>query len=263
MQHKNSGFVELSYIILLFVTFIVFISNIYTVNLGANLKYNVRTYILDFKDLFVNKIPQNYFFIKENSRIIQELQNDNTNLHREISLLENYKIMYMQLNKVYQDLQYTIKLSTDLKINTFITTQGYVNSIHYPTYDVWIKIKDKNEVQENMLVISSLGIIGYVDAISGNTANIITTANPKFKISAISEKTKINLIIYGNSTLNPDIVIYDRNQNLIEGEEIYTSGLEGYFTSGIKIGTVVIRNDDYVVQLYENLNQLQYVHLIK
>ena len=114
-----------------------------------------------------------------------------------------------------------------------------------------------------MLVTSNLGVIGYIESISYSNANIITTVNNKFKISAISDNTKINLIVYGNGTLNPDIVIYDKNSNLIDGEEIYTSGLEGYFPSGIKIGKVKKINDSYIVVLYDDLNQLQYVHLIK
>ena len=99
-------------------------------------------------------------------------------------------------------------------------------------------------IEEDMAVINSNGLIGRINKVSKTTSEVklITTNDTNFKISVMI-KTK-NDTIYGIlSGYNQDnnlleVISVNKNIEIDNNSNVYTSGMGGVFPSGILIGTV-------------------------
>lgn len=157
-----------------------------------------------------------------------------------------------------------LKIKENKNISKITTT--HVMSNHFSALNTTLDIPlgTKDNIKTNSLVISKLGVVGYISNTYTKNSEIITTVSPVFKISARSEKSKINVVVNGNGTLAPNLTIYSKNSNLISGENLLTSGLEGHFPQNVPIGYITKgKNDNWQVQLFENFSQINYVHIVR
>ncbi|HPI93811.1 MAG TPA: rod shape-determining protein MreC [Deltaproteobacteria bacterium] len=90
----------------------------------------------------------------------------------------------------------------------------------------------------NMPVVSPLGLVGRVMAVSPHTAQVLLITDPNSAVPAVIEETQVKGIVKGTGT-NVLSLEYVRSTELVEvGNMVVSSGLEGRFPKGLRIGRI-------------------------
>jgi rod shape-determining protein MreC len=90
----------------------------------------------------------------------------------------------------------------------------------------------------DMPVVCPQGLVGRVIAASPHTSQVLLITDPNSAIPAIIEETRVKGIVKGTGT-NILSLEYVRSTELVQvGSIVVTSGLEGIFPKGLKIGRV-------------------------
>lgn len=95
-----------------------------------------------------------------------------------------------------------------------------------------------------MPIVSTQGLVGRAIAVSGHTSQVLLITDPNSAVPAIIEESRVKGIVKGMGA-NVLSLEYVRNTELVQvGSMVVTSGLEGIFPPGLRIGRIVeIRRD--------------------
>ncbi|MFD0863726.1 rod shape-determining protein MreC [Sungkyunkwania multivorans] len=129
------------------------------------------------------------------------------------------------------------------------------NSYNKPNNYLTINKGSKDGIREDMGVITSEGIIGVVDRVSGNYARVISVLN---ELSTINAKHKISgeigsLIWNAEDHRLVQLIDIPKLANVKKGDTIITGGESTIFPQGIMIGVIENFSLD-VAQSYYNLD---------
>jgi len=125
-------------------------------------------------------------------------------------------------------------------------------------------------VAQGMGVVTSRGIVGFVETATGHYSRVVSMLDTDSKFSVILKKngTFGSLAWDGKS---PDyVMVYDvpLHTEVSEGDTLISSGYSAMFPYGIPVGTVhsISLNDginyELQVSLFENFHSLRYVNVI-
>ncbi|HWR67937.1 MAG TPA: rod shape-determining protein MreC [Desulfomonilia bacterium] len=97
-------------------------------------------------------------------------------------------------------------------------------------------------------VVSPLGLVGRVIAVSPHTSQILLITDPNSAVPAVIEETQVKGIVKGTGT-NVLNLEYVRSTEMVEvGNMVVTSGLEGRFPKGIRVGQISeVRRDPHKI----------------
>lgn len=152
------------------------------------------------------------------------------------------------------------------------TAQVYKNSYASPNNYLTINKGINDSVQQDFGVITSKGIVGIVDNVSGNYATVLSILNKKSRINAKLKSTnhKGSLSWDGiapNITQLEDISTF---APVKVGDTIETGGESAIFPKGIGIGTITEINTDVSgdtyklqVQLFNDMTNLGTIYIIE
>jgi rod shape-determining protein MreC len=182
-----------------------------------------------------NKINGNTAFFAD----INELKEENEELKKENELLKQSERQLEVLQSENTVLKESLKLTE--KYPDYETVAGLVISRDITNYSktVVINVGKNDGVEENMMVIASEGLVGYVLSVTNDTAKVQTIVDSSSSTSVIASESNESFVCKG--TLEDDSTLkamYISDISLSEGEEIRTSGLGGIYKKGILIGTV-------------------------
>ncbi len=116
-------------------------------------------------------------------------------------------------------------------------------------FDVFtIDLGRKDGIKENMPVITADGLVGRVEEVSLNSAKIMAIIDGRSNVSAIMERTRDVGAVKGNIANDAlDVSLYmsylPLDADVAEGDKVITSGLDGIFPKGFKIGEVAKSTD--------------------
>lgn len=198
---------------------------------------------------YFNLKSQNQLLFEENKRLkslLYNLENSNSLTHSDSLFLD--KPYYFSNAQV-------IKNSYSAIDNIILINKGTNDSI-----------------KQDFGVITTQGIIGIVDEISGNFATVISILNTTSSISAQLKKTNH----FGTLTWdakNPALVqLIDipKIADVLVGDTIVTSGRSSIFPKDIPIGVIENYNLDDAenyyeinVRLFNDMTNLEYVYIIE
>lgn len=102
---------------------------------------------------------------------------------------------------------------------------------------------DMHGVSVGMAVVNGDGLIGRVYQVGLNYANVITIIDPRSSLACLVQRTRDNGIMQGGVSNDSDeaecYIYYLPNvNNIMPGDEIVTSGTDGYYPKGLTVGTV-------------------------
>ncbi len=98
-------------------------------------------------------------------------------------------------------------------------------------------------VTEDMAVITGAGLVGRVSSVSANTCKVVSIIDATSDVSVMVERTRDygfargNLEAGGNDTL--ELYYLPTGSDLVPGDAIVTSGIDGVFPKGIPMGSVL------------------------
>ena len=244
----------------------------------TNTKNSNLSYIENIADKLVNPIQNGLTFLKNkvhsnNSFFtnINDLQNENEELKQKNNELEEKLREFESIKAENQTLKEYMKLTE--KYSDYKTVGADVISRDISNYSKTIVINagKKSGIKENMTVIASEGLVGFVISATDNTAKVQTildsSSNTSSMISSSRESVVCKGMLEGKNELKA--VYLPTDAQIANGDSIETSGLGGIYPKGIFIGKVnrVINgsniNDRYaIVETAVNFNKLDTVLVV-
>lgn len=226
-------------------------------------------------------IPQNGFKYIENwfsgnevfFSDLEKLQNENAQLKIENEELKNKIIDYEILaaeNKTLKEqarlresyLDYSVVIATVISDSASNWDEVYV-----------INKGSEDGIKPNMTVITSDGLVGYVETVSNNSSKIISILDAGNSISARSTRTRDSVICKGNISLKDEgkikVMSIPIGVEFIPGDKIETSGMGGVYPKGIAIGEIESfenktnpLENEAILKTYVDFNKLETVAVI-
>ena len=237
MEKKNKTKVLGVIISVIFLTFIVFITNIKVENwsYAGNIIEKVTIPVQNGLIYFKNKISKNESYFAN----IEELKNENQNLKNKNIELEKQ----LRELEIIKSENITLKEYVNLKdkYTEYTTKPAYVIQKDFSNYSktILINLGKKDGIDVNMTVISEKGLVGYVISVTEDTAKVQTIIDTANAISASMKTTRDNILLKGSleETLIKATQI-PTESSIIEGDLLETSGIGGIYPKGVYIGTV-------------------------
>ncbi len=221
------------------------ISRIFSsVSLFLNAIYkNVVNYISMFTEYKRIKLEN-----QELKRTISILLNENNQLKEKLSY-------YKRWNKM---LKYKEKSSFNLMPANVIGREPS-NWFQY----IFIDRGMKDGVKKDMVVITYLGLVGKVRAVTPNTAKVMLILDNKSSLGGMIQRTRDIGVIEGLGKGYLKMVYINNQANIYEGDVVITSGLGGIYPKGIVVGNVfrVERELDKLYQKVYIVPRVDFMHL--
>lgn len=217
---------------------LIFLSNVQNDKLSF-LESVVNSIVTPIQRVFTDlkyKIQGNsaYFTNLENLQAEnKELKETNSKLETELRELESIKAdnvtlqEYMNLTKKYAD---------------YNTIPAYIINKDVSNYssDLVINVGKADGVEVNMTVIADKGLVGHIISVTEHTAKVQVIVDAASTVSCNISTTEQSIICKGtiekNQILRASYIPTDAE--LIQGDNVYTSGIGGIYRKGILIGTI-------------------------
>lgn len=235
--------------------------------IGKNLNSGFTFLKDNFKDII------NY---KNNSKKVENLQNENEKLKEEIITLNNQLDDIQSLDSLKKALNYIDEKYQAKSISTSVVGKNDGN--WYNSFI--IGAGTKQGVKEKSIVINGNGLVGIVYEVSDNYSKAISLLDTKSSVSfKLLKDSNLKGVITQNSTLydkenykNKGYLcgyMFDSSYNVLPGDVVTTSGL-GLYPEGIPIGEVDKVIDDknksmkfVVVKPYVNFKNIDDVIVVE
>lgn len=183
-----------------------------------------------------NKIAGNTSFFDS----VEKLQEENENLKEKNRELET-QLRELEIIKAENT---TLREYVNMvdKYSDYKTVPAYIidKDISNLSETLVINVGIKDGVKENMPVISSEGLVGYVISSTNDTAKVRPIIDISSSVSGTLETSRKNVMVKGildsNSTLKVTYVSPDTE--LVIGDAVETSGIGGIYPKGILIGEI-------------------------
>tara|TARA_B100000530_G_scaffold75312_1_gene44736 strand:- start:690 stop:1328 length:639 start_codon:yes stop_codon:yes gene_type:complete len=142
------------------------------------------------------------------------------------------------------------------KINFNVTSASVIkNSYSYSNNFITINVGEKDSIEIDNGVISSLGVVGIIDKISPNYSRFISILNTNFLLNAKFKKSNYFGVLSWNGININKVQLKDvpKQANVSIGDTIVTGGNSLIFPKGILIGYV----DSFKLDNSENYLELE------
>ena len=257
-------------ITIIILVILVFTSNI-SINNFSSIENVLNKLVMPFQNIYIaikNKLLNDDNYVKTTENLKQQIEaltKQNKELQAQIEELQIVKSEntilreYAGLGEQYSDYDF---------VSAYIINKDISNlsSIFV------INVGTNNGVYENMPVMSKDGLVGHTISATKNTAKVEPIIDSASRISAQTSNSRENVLVKGEIDSNNNLKVdcLQSNTQMIEGEEIVTSGLGGIYPKGIKIGTIKeVFETKNVIEKYAileptvNFKKLEYVVVIK
>lgn len=213
----------------------------------TNTKNSNLSYFENIADKLVNPIQNGLTFLKNkihsnNSFFtnINDLQNENDELKQKNNDLEEKLREFESVKAENQTLKEYMKLTE--KYSDYKTVGADVISRDISNYSKTIVINAgrNSGIKENMPVIASEGLVGFVISATDNTAKVQTIVDSSSNTSSVISSSKESVVCKGMLEGKNELkaVYIPTDAQIASGDSIETSGLGGIYPKGIFIGKV-------------------------
>ena len=215
------------YLILSFITFSYLYNN-------SSIHFNefgkISTYLSATSSKFSSSINAYFNLKKENEKLINE---------------------NLQLKKIESKYRFT-QIDEDT-LNSINSAKVIVNSINKSKNIIIIDKGKLDNINLEMGVISSEGVVGIVKSVTNNYASIISLLNTDLKLNAILKNSStIGSVTWDG--LNARILKLNDiplSSSLKVGDTVVTGGMSFYFPKGVPIGRIINYDNNSLEGYYE------------
>ncbi|MFC1858460.1 rod shape-determining protein MreC [Thermodesulfobacteriota bacterium] len=198
--------------------------------------------IVTFSIRFIKDIWYHYFSLVSVTR-------ENENLKRALS-------QAIEKNNQCQEIELSnLRLRNLLNFQKTVTSQAIAAGLIGKDPSPWFKsiIIDKGRadgVEKGFPVVVPEGIVGQVIDVSSYYSKVMLIIDQNSAVDALVQKTRARGIVKGESTDRCIFQYVLRKHDINIGEEVVSSGLDGVFPKGLRIGRVsgVIRRTSGIFQ---------------
>ena len=182
-----------------------------------------------------------------------ELIKENNELKNNISKTDFLELENSQLRKLIDE---QIESPSNLvSARVMIDKQSpYLNSFV-------INIGSNKGIKNGMAVLDGKNFIGRIVDVNFFSSRVLLVSDLNSKIPVLSEPSGSHAILSGRGTNEPTLEYLSKNNNIQDGDKIYTSGKEGIFTPGLVVGKAKIEKNKIKVLLFADLDQITFVNI--
>jgi rod shape-determining protein MreC len=94
-------------------------------------------------------------------------------------------------------------------------------------------------VRKGMAVVTPLGVVGQVVAVTPRTSKVLLLNDPNSGIDVIVQRTRTRGIVSGSLDNGTVLKYVKRSEDVQEGDRLITSGIDGVFPRGLMVATVI------------------------
>jgi rod shape-determining protein MreC len=104
---------------------------------------------------------------------------------------------------------------------------------------------ERDGIEKGMAVIAADGVVGRIVATSPHASRVLLAVDPSSGVDALVQRTRARGIVEGGSEAGCRLKFVKRREELLVGDRVITSGLDGIFPRGVAIGRIVgVPRDD-------------------
>ena len=234
-KNKKAGIIGIIITILILIIIVIFSNGDNNTSFLENAISNIVMPVQNGLTYLKNKLSGNSTFFADINNLKEEnkkLEEENSKLEQSLRELETIKAENNTLKEY---------LNLTEKYGEYKTVPGYVINKDISNYSkmIVINIGKKEGIEENMTVIADEGLVGHVISVTDNTAKVQLIIDTASSVSC-SMSTQDSIVCKGtlddNSTLKA--MYLPTELNIIQGDNIVTSGLGGIYPKGIHVGTI-------------------------
>ena len=216
-------------------------------------------------------IKNNVFSSQSEKNDIKSLRENNTRLSQENSQLKEKLREYEVIKSENEKLKDFMNLKN--KYSDYQTVPAAIIEKSISNYDktVIVNSGEVDGIRVNMPVISEDGLVGYIIEVNKKTAKVQLITDTASTVSGNISTAESSILLKGqldkNDVLRASYI--PTEATVLQGDEVYTSGIGGIYPKGILIGKIkeVINtkneSDRYAnVETVVNFNKLTNVLII-
>ena len=199
--------------------------------------------------------------IRNSYLLVSSYRSENEKLRTRIQELEVERNQLLEAGASNRRLQELLEFRSHLP-STTVTASIIANS-----GSSWFKscLLDKGSadgVRKGMAVVTPLGVVGQVVAVTARTAKVLLLTDPNNGVDVLVQRTRARGIVSGSLDNGPILKYVKRSEDIQEGDRLVTSGLDGIFPKGIVVGSV-IRVRKQTLGLFQHIEVLPAVNLAR
>jgi rod shape-determining protein MreC len=176
--------------------------------------------------------------LRENYDTLASFRTENERLRRRIEQLE------IERQKLLEAQATNIRLQQLLGFRSQLSGPAITASIIANSASTWFKscVLDKGSadgVRKGMAVVTPLGVVGQVVAVTPRTAKVLLLTDANSGIDVLVQRTRARGIVSGSLENGIVLKYVKRSEDIQEGDRLITSGTDGVFPKGMMVGTVI------------------------
>lgn len=204
---------------------------------------------------------------------IGSIKEENKNLKQRVSTLESENLLLKEYE--YQNLRLRELLNfKDTVGRSYETVSASVVALNPSNTDKTVTINrgENDGVRKNMAVVTSLGLVGHVINVSGNSAEVMLIVDKNSAVGGLVQVTRTPGIIEGegNNSGYLKMTHISKEAPVREKQVVVSSGLGGVFPKGLPVGRttkIEIESNGLekyaVIRPFVDFNRLEEVMVIK
>jgi rod shape-determining protein MreC len=175
--------------------------------------------------------------IQNSYSMLSDYKSENEKLRTRIQQLEVERNRLLEAEATNRRLQQLLEFRSQLA-SVSITASIIANSA-----STWFKscLLDRGSVDgvsKGMAVVTPLGVVGQVVAVTPRTAKVLLLTDPNSGVDVFVQRTRARGIVSGSLDNGTIMKYVKRTEDIQEGDRLVTSGLDGVFPKGIIVGAV-------------------------
>jgi rod shape-determining protein MreC len=177
---------------------------------------------------------------------------ENQRLRRRIDELEQQTVRRAELDVLGRRLDELLRVRSALEVDTQAAL--IIGRDPLPWFGtVTINRGVADGVFRNAAVLSASGVVGQTFATTAHSARVLLITDHNSGIDAMVQRTRARGIIEGTLDARCVMKYLERAEDVVVGDRVVTSGLDGIFPKGVLIGevTALRRGDRALLQVAE------------
>jgi rod shape-determining protein MreC len=169
--------------------------------------------------------------------LLRQLRSENESLKEQLADLEQKVIEYQEAYVENLRLRRLLDFKSTLQAET-IPSQVVLHDLTGWFQTMMVDKGFRDKIAPDMAVVNDEGVVGRILDVSDRYARVLLVTDPGSSIDAIIQRNRVRGVLSGKD-VNTCVLKYVRgNLDVQIGDLVVTSGKDGIFPKGLRVGTV-------------------------
>jgi rod shape-determining protein MreC len=169
--------------------------------------------------------------------LLRQLRSENQNLRERVAALEQKIIDYQEASVENLRLRRLLDFRSTLQAET-IPAQVVLHDLTGWFQTLMVDKGFRDQIAPDMAVVNDEGIVGRILDVSDRYARVLLITDPGSSIDAIIQRNRVRGVLSGRDANTCTLKYVRGNLEVQVGDLVVTSGKDGVFPKGLRLGTV-------------------------